>query len=398
MISEAMRRLGDSPSAIRELFEYGRKRKEEIGAENVYDFSLGNPSIPAPESVGDTIVSLVKEKEPCALHGYTSAAGDLAVRQKIASFLSETHSFPVEREMIYMTCGAAASLTVSLHAIAEKGDEAIVLSPYFPEYRVFCEKAGMKVVEVPCREKDFQPDLPAIEKAITPRTKAILINSPNNPTGAVYSEESWRSLSDFLYDFRKKTGRMVFLLCDEPYRELNWTGKTAPFPPALYDAVILCYSFSKSLSLPGERIGYILVGSNCPEKKAVFAAVCGAGRSLGFVCAPALFQYAVAENLGKTGDLSAYRENREILCRALKEAGFEYAPPDGAFYLFLKAPDGDEKTFCARAKEEELLLVPSTSFGCPGYARASYCVSKETVLRSIPAFQKLARFYQGERK
>ncbi len=394
MISKKMQALGEKASAIREIFEYGRRRKEEIGAENVYDFSLGNPSIPAPESVTETLLKLVEEREPCALHGYTSAAGDAGVRGRIAAFLRESFGFEADPNLIYMTCGAAASLTIALHAIVEPGDEVIVLAPYFPEYRVFAEKAGAKVIEVPCRTGDFQIDPAAVEKAISPKTKAILVNSPNNPTGAVYSEASLKELAAVLYEKRKAFGSTVFLIADEPYRELVYGDVKVPFLPSLYDAALLCYSFSKSLSLPGERIGYLAVSPHCPEKKSVFAAVCGAGRSLGFVCAPSLLQYTVAENLGKTADLSEYRENRELLCSALREIGYEFSPPDGAFYLFVKSLEPDEAAFCERAKKYDLLLVPSASFGCAGYVRISYCVTKKQILDSLPAFRALWNEYQ----
>lgn len=399
MISKAMQALGEEPSAIRELFEYGRKRKEEIGAGRVFDFSLGNPSIPAPEAVREELLRLIAETPAELLHGYTSAAGDGEVRRILAERLSRAHSFSVDPSLLYLTCGAAAGLAAALHALCVPGDEVAVFSPYFPEYRVFAEKAGAKLCEIPCRESDFQIDPAALEAVLNFHTKVLIVNSPNNPTGAVYSEESLKEVAAILLRHREKTGNVVYLLADEPYRELVYTNRAVPFLPALYDAAIVCSSFSKSLSLPGERIGYLLVSPECPGKREVYAAVCGAARSLGYVCAPSLFQRLIAALPdGATADLALYRKNRDRLTAILTSAGYEFSPPDGAFYLFLKAPDGDEKRFSERAKAREILLVPSTSFGCTGWARVAYCVSYDVIENAAPAFRELMNEYREAKK
>ncbi|MGN1094991.1 MAG: pyridoxal phosphate-dependent aminotransferase [Eubacteriales bacterium] len=393
MISEKMLALGKKSSAIREIFEYGRKRKAEIGEENVFDFSLGNPSVFPPDVVNSTIISLCENEDPISLHGYTSAAGDIMTRRAIASYLSKTYKTDDTADNIYITVGAAASLTISLNAIVCEGDEVIVLSPYFPEYRVFAQKAGAKVVEVKCRESDFGIDLDALEKAITPNTKAIIINSPNNPTGVVYPKEDIMSLSSLLSGKEREYSHEIYLISDEPYRELVYGGISVPYTANYYDDTISCYSFSKSLSVPGERIGYICVSKCCRDWKALFFAVCGAGRSLGFVCAPSLMQKVLPHCLGKTADTSVYDRNRELLYSALTGYGYKCIRPDGAFYMFVKSPEADAVSFCEKAKKYELLLVPSDSFGIPGYMRISYCVSTEQIERSLPAFGALACEY-----
>ncbi|MBQ8415514.1 MAG: pyridoxal phosphate-dependent aminotransferase [Clostridia bacterium] len=394
MVNEKMRGLGAHRSVIRELFEYGKKRKAEIGAENVFDFSLGNPSVPAPDGVNKALSRLLEERDAVSLHGYTSAQGDAGVRRAIADYIAKTQGVEMNADLIYLTVGAAASLTISLSAVLNEGDEVILLAPFFPEYRVFAERTGAKVVPVLCDPKSFQPDLAAVEAAITERTRAIIVNSPNNPTGAVMTPESARGLADLLAKKEKEYGNAIWLIADEPYRELVYGDATVPYLPALYDNTLVCYSFSKSLSLPGERIGYIAVSPKAEEASAVYAAICGAGRALGFVCAPALFQYMIPEVLGMTADISVYDTNRRLLYNALTEYGYEAVYPDGAFYLFVKALEPDANAFCERAKGEELLLVPSDSFGCPGYVRISYCVTTEQIERSLPAFKRLAESYQ----
>jgi len=395
VVNEKMRELGAKRSVIRELFEYGKKRKAEIGAENVFDFSLGNPSIPAPPVVGETLKRLVDEWDPVALHGYTSAQGDASVRASIAAYLNRTHGASVTADCLYLTVGAAASLTISLTAVLHPDDEVILLAPFFPEYRVFVERTGAKVVPVLCRAGDFQPDLAALEQAVTPRTRALIINSPNNPTGAVMTEESLRGLADLLRTASKRFGSPIYLIADEPYRELVYDGIKVPYVPHFYENTLVCYSFSKSLSLPGERIGYVMVSPRAENFTALYQAVCGAGRALGFVCAPALFQYMIPYVLGETGDLRVYDHNRRLLYDALTAYGFSVVKPDGAFYLFLKSPEDDANAFCEKAKQFELLLVPSDDFGYPGYARISYCVTTEMIERSLPAFRKLAAFYKN---
>jgi len=394
MVNEKMRDLGARRSVIRELFEYGKKRKAEIGAENVFDFSIGNPSVPSPEAVNETLVRLLSEKDPVALHGYTSAQGDAGVRRAIADYIQATHGESADPDLIYLTVGAAASLTVSLTALLNEGEEVILLAPFFPEYRVFVERTGAKVVSVLCDTKTFQPDFEALAAAINERTRAIIVNSPNNPTGAVLTKESIERLSALLSAAQEKYGQPVYLIADEPYRELVYGGVEVPYLPAYYPNTVVCYSFSKSVSLPGERIGYILVSPTMKNAADVYAAVCGAGRALGFVCAPALFQYMIPSILGKTSDISVYDTNRRLLYEALTSYGYEVVKPDGAFYLFVKALEEDANAFCERAKEEELLLVASDSFGCPGYVRISYCVTTEQIERSLPAFERLARSYK----
>ena len=393
MISEKMLALGKKSSAIREIFEYGRKRKAEIGEENVFDFSLGNPSVPAPPVVNETIKKLVTEEDPVLLHGYTSAPGDPSVRAAVAAYLAETYGTDDTADNIYMTVGAAASLTVTLGALVCEGDEVIVLAPYFPEYRVFAENAGAKLTEVPCRAGDFQPDIAALSLAVNEHTKAVIINSPNNPTGAVFMEESIKALAALLSAKENEYGHPIYIISDEPYRELVYGGVTVPYTANYYDNTVSCYSFSKSLSLPGERIGYICVSKKCTEWRELFFAVCGAGRALGYVCAPSLMQKLVPACLGKTADTSVYAKNRELLYTALTSYGYECVSPDGAFYMFVKAFCDDAAEFCEAAKKHELLLVPSDSFGVSGYVRISYCVTTEQIERSLPAFRALAKDY-----
>ena len=393
-MNEKMLALGKQSSVIRALSEYGTKRKSEIGAENVYDFSLGNPSIPAPETVKEALFSLTEELDPCVLHGYTASPGDFEVRSKIATSYKERFGFEAKAELIYMTCGAAASLTTAFHALLNQGEEVVVPAPFFPEYRVFVEKAGGVLKPVLCHQPSFQLNLEKMEEAITEKTRIVLLNSPNNPTGAVYSEESIKALSDILTKKEKEYGRAIYLLADEPYRELYYGKGTVPFLPLYYPRTLVAYSFSKSLSLPGERIGYLMVSPAFEEAGEVFRAICGAGRSLGFVCAPSLWQRVISRCLGQTSDVEEYRENCAILSSALSEMGYVVTPPEGAFYLFIKVPDGDAATFSEKAKNYELLLVPSDSFGVPGFVRASYCVSRKTILDSLPAFEKLMKEYK----
>ena len=394
MIAQKMLQLGKQASVIRAISEYGAKRKKEIGAENVYDFSLGNPSIPAPESIGKAITELVAEMDPCQLHGYTSSAGDMGVRTAIAESVKERFGFEADPAMIYMTCGAAASLTCSLHALLNHGDEVVVPAPFFPEYRVFVEKAGGVLNPVLCHQPSFQLNLEAMEEAITAKTKVVMLNSPNNPTGAVYSEESLVALAKILKEKEKEYGTEIFLLCDEPYRELYYGKGSIPWLPNLYARTVVAYSYSKSLSLPGERIGYILVSPTMENAGDVFAAVCGAGRSLGFVCAPSMWQRVIAKCLGETANVEEYRENCRILSEALTEQGYTVTPPEGAFYLFVKSPEEDANVFCEKAKKYELLLVPSDSFGVKGFVRIAYCVSRKTITDSIPAFRALMEEYK----
>ena len=393
MVNEKMRMLGAKRSVIRELFEYGKKRKAEIGAENVYDFSLGNPSVPAPNDVKDALLALLNERDAVSLHGYTSAQGDLGVRQAIAEYINQEHGAGVTADCLYLTVGAAASLTVSLTALAQTGDEVVVLAPFFPEYTVFIERTGAEIVPVLCNTETFQPDFEALAAAINEKTRAIIVNSPNNPTGAVLTEESVVALTDLLRKKEAEYGSPIYLISDEPYRELVYGDVKVPYLTNYYDNTIVCYSFSKSLSLPGERVGYVLVSPKATDFVSVYQAICGAGRALGFVCAVSLFQYMIPKVLGKTSDVSIYDTNRRLLYDALTEYGYQAVKPDGAFYLFVKALEEDANAFCEKAKEQELLLVPSDDFGCPGYVRISYCVSTEQIKKSLPAFKKLAESY-----
>ena len=395
-INQKMVRLGQVRSIIRETFEYGNKRAAEIGRENVFDFSLGNPSVPAPDEVRDGMVRLLTETDPVALHGYTSAQGAPAVRKAIADDINARFGAGVRPEDLYMTCGAAASLTVSLGALCNEGDEVVVVAPFFPEYRVFAEQAGATLRIVPADTSRFQIDFDALEEMINEKTKAIIINSPNNPTGALLSEQTLVRLCALLKERSEQYGSPIYLLSDEPYRELVYdTSAVVPYLTNLYDHTLVCYSYSKSLSLPGERIGYIVVCNRMPEYAEVYAAVCGAGRALGFVCAPAMMQKLIPSVLGKTSDMEVYRVNRDLLYGALTSYGFECVYPDGAFYLFVKSPEPDANAFCEKARAYELLLVPSDSFGCPGYVRISYCVSTDQIRRSLPAFEKLAAEYKA---
>ena len=350
MPNKEMLALGKSASVIREIFEYGKERRLKEGEDSVIDLSLGNPSAPPPVSFISSLLKHLKEDAKISLFGYTSGAGDDKTRAAVAEDIKSRFSFEACAENVYMTCGAAASLAVILNALCEKGDEVILLSPYFPEYKVFAEKAGAKVLVSPCRDGDFQPDISAISKLISEKTAAIIVNSPNNPTGAVYTSESIRLLAEELNKKQKELKRDIFIISDEPYRELCYTD-TPPFIPNYYDNTVVCYSYSKSLSVPGERIGYILVSPRAQDSSDLFAAVCGAGRALGYVCAPSLMQKAVADCPSALSDISVYRENRDILYSALLSIGYKVTPPDGAFYMFIKTLEPDAARFCERAKK-----------------------------------------------
>ncbi len=395
MLNETNVKLGKVRSSIRELFEYGKKRKAEIGEENVYDFSLGNPSVPAPPEVKAALSDLIENSDAVALHGYTSAQGDFKVRDKIAGYINKRFATSLDADCIYMTCGAAASLTITLNALVNEGDEVITFAPYFPEYKVFSEHAGAKLVAVQCEDETFQIDFAKLKAALSAKTKAVIMNSPNNPSGVVYGAECVKKLCALLKEHSKKTGEPVYLISDEPYRELVFDdGIKAPYIMNCYDRSIVCYSYSKSLSLPGERIGYIAVNNAMEEFSDVYAGICGAGRALGFVCAPNLFQQLVARVYDKTADISVYKNNRDTLLKALGEYGYTVVKPDGAFYLFVKSLEKDSKAFAERAKKYELLLVAGDDFGCGGYVRVSYCVSPEMLKRSLPAFKALAESYR----
>ncbi|MBR2042354.1 MAG: pyridoxal phosphate-dependent aminotransferase [Oscillospiraceae bacterium] len=393
MNTERMRSLGEKRSVIRELFEYGNKRKAEIGAENVFDFSIGNPSVPAPKEFSEELCRLLAEENPVSVHGYTSAPGDFSARKAIAENLNERFETAFAPEHLYLTCGAAASLTISLSAVVNDGEEVIIFAPFFPEYPVFIETAGGKPISVPCRSSDFQIDFDELEKALNKNTAAVIINSPNNPSGAVLSEDCLERLGKTLLKTEEKFGRKIYLISDEPYRELVYGEIKIPFVTKYYADTIICYSWSKSLSIPGERIGYILVSPENTEWKSLYSGICGAGRALGFVCAPSLFQHMIPKCIKMTSDISVYAENRNLLYDSLTGMGFKAVRPDGAFYLFVKSPEADAKAFSEKAKKHEILIVPSDDFGMEGFVRISYCVPKEQIERSLPNFKKLAEEY-----
>lgn len=392
MYNERMYKLGSNRSVIRELFEYGKIMAEKVGAENVFDFSLGNPNVPAPEEVRDALKELIDQHDSTVIHGYTSAQGDFSVRKTIADYINERFSVGITPDLVYMTVGAAASLEITLSALKEDGDEFVVFAPFFPEYRVFIENTGASVTVIGAGE-NMSLDLGALKDKITPKTKGVIINSPNNPSGAVYSEEQIEKLCCILSEKEKEYGHPIFIISDEPYREIVYDGVKVPYLMNCYDDTVVCYSYSKSLSLPGERIGYIAVSPKCAEKQNIYYAICGAGRSLGYVCAPSLFQRVVAKCVRSVGDVASYKRNRDLLCSALSEYGYEFVKPDGAFYLFVKALEEDANAFADRAKKLGLLLVPSDSFGVKGYVRISYCVSYDLIKRSLPQFKKLAESY-----
>ena len=387
--------LGSKRSIIREIFEYSKTRATQIGAENVYDFSLGNPSVPAPTEVNETIAKLMATENSVLLHGYTSAQGDAGVRTVISDRIRVKFGMDMSPNLIYMTCGAAASLSICLKAIIEEGtgDECIVFAPFFTEYRVFIENAGGAVVVSQPTEKTFQIDVADFERRITPKTKAVIVNSPNNPSGVVYSEETVLALCEVLKRKSREYGKAIYLIADEPYRELVYSGVDVPYLMNYYDNTLVCYSYSKSLSLPGERIGYIAVSPSMEEAGNIYLAVCGAGRSLGYVCAPSLFQQVIARCMDAKVNVEAYKENRDLLYDNLTAYGYECVKPDGAFYLFVKAPEQDAYRFYERAKAHEILLVPCDDFGVKGYARIAYCVDKARIERALPAFRALAAEY-----
>lgn len=391
--NRTMMELGKQRSVIREIFEYAKKRAAEIGAENVYDFSIGNPSVPAPVCVDETIQKLLAQTDSVTLHGYTSAQGDAAVRKAMADYTNSTYGTHVTADCFYMTAGAAASLAITLKALTLPGDEIVTFAPYFPEYRVFAEGCGAKLVPVMSLPKTLQADTDALEASINAHTKALLINSPNNPSGVVLSADTIQKIAAVLTRKAAQYGHPIYLLADEPYRELVYDGGEVPCILNYYNDSIVCYSFSKSLSLPGERIGYILVSPDTDDAADLYAAVCGAGRALGYVCAPSLFQRVAAACIGQTADLGVYKRNRDLLVERLTAYGFTCVRPDGAFYLFMQTPEPDAAAFCERAKKQELLLVPADSFGCPGYVRIAYCVQTEQILQSLPAFERLAKEY-----
>ncbi len=393
MINQKMYALGSKRSIIREIFEYSKIRSAEIGADKVYDFSLGNPSVEPPIEIKEAIEELNNNANSVLLHGYTSAQGDFSVRKTVADNINDKFNLSLSPDDIYMTCGAAASLSISLRATFNEGDECVVFAPFFTEYRVFIENAGGKVVVSLPKEKTFQIDVADFESKITEKTKAVIINSPNNPSGVVYSEETIKAVCEVLERKQKEFNHAIYLIADEPYRELVYVNVKVPYLMNYYDNTIVCYSYSKALSLPGERIGYIAVNPKAENSKELYLAICGAGRSLGYVCAPSMFQQIVKKCINAKVDVNIYKENRDILYDNLTKFGYECVKPDGAFYLFVKALEEDAYKFYEKAKEKEILVVPCDDFGTPGYVRIAYCVDKQRIINSLPAFEKLAKEY-----
>lgn len=381
--------LGSVRSYIREVFEYGRQQAKIVGEENVFDYSLGNPSIPAPEKVNETIINILNTESSIKVHGYTSGPGDDSIREAVAKNLTERFGKVIRPANLFFTCGAAPALMTALTALACEDSEVIAIAPFFPEYKPFIESSGNKFVMVPADTTSFQIDMAALESLVNEHTQAIIVNSPNNPSGVVFSRETLEKVGAILGAAAEKYGHPIYIIADEPYRELVYDGVEVPFIPNVYKDTIVCYSWSKSLSLPGERIGYVLVPDDATDSAELFAAVAGAARMLGHVCAPSLIQRAVAACCDIMPDLEAYDVNRNLLYNGLTEIGYECAKPQGAFYLFVKAPGGDAMAFAEKAKKKNLLIVPSDSFGVPGYFRLSYCVSKEMIERSLPAFKEV---------
>ena len=389
MINANAYALGANRSAIRDLFEYGRQRAALVGEENVFDFSLGNPSIPAPAEVNKTIAELLADTDSLSLHGYTSAVGDLTTRQAIADDLNSRYpDANVKPENLFLTCGAAPALTAVFRALAAPGSELLAVAPFFPEYRPFAQEAGLCFRVVPADVPNFQIDLDALAAMLSENTAAIILNSPNNPSGTVYTRDTLQKLAALLTERSRQLGHPIYIIADEPYRELAY-GATVPFIPAIYPDTVVCYSYAKSLSLPGERIGYVYVPQAATASDALYAAVCGAARAMGHVCAPSLLQKVIARCAHLRPDLNAYDRNRTALYEGLIQAGYEVAKPDGAFYLFVKAPGCTAAEFSEKAKTLDLLVVPGDSFGCPEYFRLCYCVSYDKIIRSLPLFRQL---------
>ncbi len=394
MLNEKMVGLGTARSVIRELFEYGKRRAAVVGEENVFDFSIGNPSVPAPPSVNEEAIRLLREMDPVVLHGYTSAAGDPGVKSALAEAMNRRYGMNYTGDNFYCTVGAAAALCCCLNGLCNPGDEVVVFAPYFPEYKVFIEKAGASMTLVPPEIEGFQIDFQALEQRLNERTKAVLVNSPNNPSGVVYSQATIQKLAALLEAKSAELGRPIYLISDEPYREIVYDGVEVPYVPKFYKNTLVCYSWSKSLSIPGERIGYVAVGSEVEDWERVFAAVAGAGRALGYVNASSLFQRVAAACVNDTSDISVYAENRRLLLDGLRSMGFTCVEPGGTFYIFPRTLEPDDFAFSERAKAHDLLIVPGAGFGAPGHVRISYCVPTERIKRALPVFEALAKEYR----
>lgn len=395
MYSQKMYELGSKKSTIRTIFEYGKQRAAIVGEENIYDFSLGNPNVPTPEFVKQAIIDILNEEDPCDVHGYTVAAGDPKVRETLADSINERFGTNFSMQNLFMTAGAAASITICFKALAEEGDEFITFAPYFPEYKCFVESVGSKLNVVPANIETFQINFEKFEEMINEHTKAVIINSPNNPSGVVYSEDTIKKLAEILTKKSDEYGHPVFIISDEPYREVVYDGAEVPYVTKYYANTLVCYSYSKSFSLAGERIGYIVVPNEVSEFADIYAAVAGAARVLTHVNAPSLFQKVVARCAGKPSDISIYEKNRELLYNGLVEAGIACVKPEGAFYLFPRTLEDDDRAFCEKAKAYDLLLVPGSDFGCPGHFRASYCIKTSTIEKSLPVFKKFVKEVYG---
>lgn len=389
MVNESMLKLGTNRSCIRELFEYGLRQAAVVGKENVFDYSIGNPSIPAPPAVNEAIVDIIRNTDSLAVHGYTPAPGLPDARAAVAQELSERYGVEIRGANIFFTCGAAPALISVIRALNVDESEFIAIAPFFPEYRPFTEANGAKFVVVPADIPSFQINWAALEERISERTQAVIVNTPNNPSGVIYTRETLSRLAELLGRKSAEFGHPIFLIADEPYRELAYDGAEVPFIPTIYPNTIVCYSYSKSLSLPGERIGYVCVPDWVEDSATVFAAIAGSARASGHVCAPALQQRVVARCAYARPDVKAYNENRSLLYEALSSYGYDCVKPNGAFYMFVKAPGGDSAAFSDKAKEKNLLLVPGNDFGVPEYFRICTCVSKDMILRSLPAFKAL---------
>lgn len=393
MISQKYKDMLGQKSVIREMSAAGHKMGEEIGFDNVFDYSLGNPSVPAPKKVEDVIKKLLEETEPLSLHGYSEGHGILQVREKIAAYLAKTYDIPYIYEDIFMASGAAGALAHAFRAVVCPGEEIITFAPFFPEYRPYIETTGAVLKIVPANTETFQINFEAFEQMITEKTAAVLINTPNNPSGIVYSTETIRKLTEVLSKAQEAYGHDIYIISDEPYREIVFSGVDAPCVSKFYANTIMCYSYSKSLSLPGERIGYVAVNPACKDAALIVHMCTQISRGIGHNCPASLLQLTVAELLGETSDLSVYEENANILYDALTKMGFSCVRPGGTFYMFPRSPEEDAKAFCQKALAYNLVLVPGDSFGCPGFFRISYCVPTEKVKRSLAAFEKLAQAY-----
>ncbi|MDO4545909.1 MAG: pyridoxal phosphate-dependent aminotransferase [Bacillota bacterium] len=393
MIAEKMKPLMANNSAIRTMFEEGDKMRAKYGAENVFDFSLGNPDAPVPAEVKKAIQEILEEEEPGVLHGYMSNAGYEDVRETIAESLNRRFGTEFSHKNILMTVGAASGINVALKTILNPGEEVIIFAPYFLEYNWYVGNFDGKVVQAPTDKETFYPDLDAFEKCITGKTRVVLLNTPNNPTGVIYKEDTIKEIAAILERKQKELNRTIFILSDEPYRELAYGGIQVPYVTKYYDNTIVAYSYSKSLSLPGERIGYLVIPSELEESEMVFDTASNANRIIGCVNAPSLQQKVIGKCVDTKVDLDYYDRNRTALYEGLKGCGFDCVKPEGAFYMFLKSPTADENEFCRTAKKYNILMVPGTAFACPGYVRLAYCVSYETIVNSMEGFKKLAKEY-----